>query len=223
MKALFRVPGEPSGRTAQYLVVAALAVLVAAYAACVFLTRSSWAGSSLQDRTSVTFLTQSSDGYPPSPDALAQADEILRKRVAALGLADAEIVVNNDEFTVAATGNNGGALRGIGDIGRLYLFPHGARRIADEKELRQNTDQQVQLLALQFQATRCNEQDVLVGHDDPNRPLVTCSADGTTVYLLDRSILGGDQVTGASALVDDRGDGRTVITGVFTGSSGRER
>ncbi len=36
-----------------------------------------------------------------------------------------------------------------------------AQRIADEKQLRQSTDQSIQLLALQFQATRCNEEDVL--------------------------------------------------------------
>ena len=53
-----------------------------------------------------------------------------------------------------------------------------AQRIADEKELRQSSDQQIQILALQFQATRCGEDDVLAGNDDPNLPLVTCSQDG---------------------------------------------
>ena len=50
-----------------------------------------------------------------------------------------------------------------------------SERIADEKQLRQSTDQQIQILALQFQATRCNDDDVLAGNDDPNLPLVTCS------------------------------------------------
>ena len=53
-----------------------------------------------------------------------------------------------------------------------------AQRIADEKELRQSSDQQIQILALQFQATRCGEDDVLAGNDDPNLPLITCSQDG---------------------------------------------
>ena len=43
------------------------------------------------------------------------------------------------------------------------------------RQLRQSTDQQIQFLALQFQATRCNDEDVLAGNDDPNLPLVTCS------------------------------------------------
>ena len=50
-----------------------------------------------------------------------------------------------------------------------------ASRIADEKQLRQSADQQIQILALQFQATRCNQEDVLAGNYAPKLPLVTCS------------------------------------------------
>jgi protein-export membrane protein SecD len=73
-----------------------------------------------------------------------------------------------------------------------------AKLIADEKALRQSTVQTIQALAMQFQATRCDEDDVLAGHDDPNLPLITCSTDGQTVYLLDRSILGGADVQDAT-------------------------
>lgn len=82
-----------------------------------------------------------------------------------------------------------------------------AQRIADEKQLRQSTDQSIQLLALQFQATRCNEEDVLAGNDDPNLPLVTCSVDHNTVYLLDKSIMSGEEIkTAGSGLDPQRGD-----------------
>ena len=73
-----------------------------------------------------------------------------------------------------------------------------AQRIADEKQLRQSADQQIQILALQFQATRCDEDDVLAGNDDPNLPLVTCSQDGKQVYLLDKSIISGEQIENAT-------------------------
>jgi preprotein translocase subunit SecD len=79
-----------------------------------------------------------------------------------------------------------------------------AQRIADEKELRQSTDQQIQILALQFQATRCGEDDVLAGNDDPNLPLVTCSQDGKEVYLLDKSIISGEQIKTASSGLDQQ-------------------
>ncbi|MGE2721695.1 protein translocase subunit SecD [Mycolicibacterium celeriflavum] len=78
------------------------------------------------------------------------------------------------------------------------------QRIADEKQLRQSTDQQIQILALQFQATRCQEDDVLAGNDDPNLPLITCSADGSEVYLLDKSIINGEQIQDATSGLDQQ-------------------
>ncbi|MGV0717902.1 protein translocase subunit SecD [Mycolicibacterium sp. XJ662] len=81
------------------------------------------------------------------------------------------------------------------------------QRIADEKQLRQSNDQQIQILALQFQATRCDEDDVLAGHDDPNLPLITCSTDGDEVYLLAPSIINGEQIeTADSGLDQQRGE-----------------
>lgn len=79
-----------------------------------------------------------------------------------------------------------------------------AQRISDEKALRQSDDQQIQLLALQFQATRCNDEDVLAGNDDPNLPLVTCSQDHQQVYLLDKSIISGEQIESASSGLDQQ-------------------
>ena len=76
------------------------------------------------------------------------------------------------------------------------------KRIADEKLLRQSTDQQVQVVALQFQATRCGEDDVLAGNDDPNLPLITCTQDGNEVYLLDKSIISGEEIQSAGSGLD---------------------
>ena len=82
--------------------------------------------------------------------------------------------------------------------------PDLAQRISDEKALRQSADQQIQLLALQFEATRCNDEDVLAGNDDPNLPLVTCSQDHKEVYLLDKSIISGEQIDSASSGLDQQ-------------------
>ena len=70
--------------------------------------------------------------------------------------------------------------------------------------MRQSTDQQIQILALQFQATRCDEDDVLAGNDDPNLPLITCSNDGTQVYLLDKSIISGEGIEDATSGLDQQ-------------------
>ena len=74
-----------------------------------------------------------------------------------------------------------------------------AQRIADQKKWRQSSEGQIQYLALQIQATQCNEDDILAGNDDPNLPLVTCSTDHKQVYLLDKSIISGEQIKNASS------------------------
>lgn len=93
-----------------------------------------------------------------------------------------------------------------------------AQRISDEKALRQSTDQQIQLLALQFQATRCGDEDVLAGNDDPNLPLVTCSQDHKTVYLLDKSIINGEQIANATSGLDSQ-RGEYVVDLEFKGDA----
>jgi preprotein translocase subunit SecD len=95
-----------------------------------------------------------------------------------------------------------------------------AQRIADEKQLRQSAEQQIQILALQFQATRCNEEDVLAGNDDPNLPLVTCSQDGKQVYLLDKAIIKGEQIKNADSGLDQQ-RGEYVVTLEFNDQASR--
>ena len=95
-----------------------------------------------------------------------------------------------------------------------------AQRIADEKQLRQSADQQIQILALQFQATRCNDEDVLAGNDDPNLPLVTCSQDHKEVYLLDKSIISGEQIKNADSGLDQQ-RGEYVVTVEFNDEASR--
>ena len=79
-----------------------------------------------------------------------------------------------------------------------------AARIKFEKELRQSTNQNLLLLAVQYMAGRCDQEDVLAGNDDPNLPLVTCSQDHKYVYLLDKSIISGDQIKNASSGFDQQ-------------------
>jgi preprotein translocase subunit SecD len=95
-----------------------------------------------------------------------------------------------------------------------------AQRIADEKQLRQSANQQIQILALQFQATRCNDEDVLAGNDDPNLPLVTCSQDGKQVYLLDKAIIKGEQIKNADSGLDQQ-RGEYVVTVEFNDEASR--
>ena len=85
-----------------------------------------------------------------------------------------------------------------------------ADRIADEKTWRQSTRQGIQFLALQFEATRCDKEDILAGNDDPTLPLVTCSTDHKVAYLLAPSIISGDQIENATSSMNQRGIGYVV-------------
>jgi preprotein translocase subunit SecD len=93
-----------------------------------------------------------------------------------------------------------------------------AERIAFEKQRRQSTNQGMQILALAFMAERCNEKDLLAGNDDPNLPLVTCSTDHKTVYLLDKSIISGEQIENATSGFDQQG-ARYVVDLQFKGDA----
>jgi preprotein translocase subunit SecD len=85
-----------------------------------------------------------------------------------------------------------------------------AERIAKEREWRQSTNKGVQFLALQYQATRCFQEDILAGNDDPDLPLVTCDTQHKQAYLLAPSIISGDQIENASSGMDQRSGGYTV-------------
>ena len=85
-----------------------------------------------------------------------------------------------------------------------------AERIAQEKKWRQNTSQYIEMVALQFEATRCDKDDILAGNDDPALPLVTCSTDHKTAYLLAPSIISGDQIQDATSGMNQRGIGYVV-------------
>jgi preprotein translocase subunit SecD len=85
-----------------------------------------------------------------------------------------------------------------------------AERISQEKQWRQSTNTGLQFLALQFQASRCDKEDILAGNDDPKLPLVTCSTDHKTAYLLEASIISGDQIANATSGLDQRSGGYVV-------------
>ncbi|MGO9030236.1 protein translocase subunit SecD [Mycobacterium sp.] len=85
-----------------------------------------------------------------------------------------------------------------------------AERIAKQREWRQSTNKGVQFLALQYEATQCNQEDILAGNDDPDLPLVTCDKDHKEAFLLAPSIISGDQIENASSGLDQHSGGYVV-------------
>lgn len=86
---------------------------------------------------------------------------------------------------------------GSAAVSEVTAPPADTARVAAEKRLRQNDDRVIQELALQIQARRCDNDDALAGNDDPDLPLVTCSEDHLTAYILAPAIFTGAQVTDA--------------------------
>jgi preprotein translocase subunit SecD len=74
--------------------------------------------------------------------------------------------------------------------------PDVAAEIAKARELRQSTDPQQQLRALQ--QLDCSAPDPLRGNADPALPLVTCNQDGTFKYILEPAFMSGEQIANAS-------------------------
>ncbi|MCA2208428.1 protein translocase subunit SecD [Nocardia rosealba] len=72
-----------------------------------------------------------------------------------------------------------------------------AKEIADAKALRQSTDQNMQQVAVM--SMDCAKPDPLAGNDDPALPLVTCSQDGTEVFLLGPSRIDGQEIADATS------------------------
>ncbi|TLH56910.1 hypothetical protein C1S80_22905 [Mycolicibacterium aubagnense] len=217
----------------RWLVALVLAVLVLSYGATVFVTRDIWRPGEPRPVVQASFEIQPPPGTTPTPDALAQTRTVVESRIGHLGGHDVAVGLDGSTLKVTATDVTEAQLRGVTAIGRLYIRPvihaipansEGAsaprtppvadsQRIADEKALRQSAQPQIQLLALQFQATRCAQPDLLADHDDPNLPLVTCSDDHKQVYLLDKSIISGDQIKDASARQGgQRGDYVVFVT-----------
>lgn len=209
----------PSG-VPRWLVALVLTVLILSYGATVFVTRDIWRAGKPRPVVHASVEIQAPPGT--APDALAQTRKVVESRIGHLGGHDVAVGLDGNTLKVSATDVTEAQLRGVTAVGRLYIRPvihtipaqpdptypaqtpatpqrADSQRIADEKALRQSTQPQIQVLSLQFQATRCGQPDALADHDDPTLPLVTCSDDGKQVYLLDESIISGDQIKDASA------------------------
>ncbi len=229
-----RWPSQPVAAQSgvpRWLVALVLAVLILSYGATVFVTKDIWRAGEPRPAVQASFEIQAPPGT--TPDALAQTRKVVESRIGHLGGHDVAVGLDGNILKVTATDVTEAQLRGVTAVGRLYIRPvihtiaatpdgtpaprtpqvADSQRIADEKALRQSPQPQIQLLALQFQATRCDRPDLLADHDDPNLPLVTCSDDHKQVYLLDKSIISGDQIKAASARPGgQRGDYVVFVT-----------
>jgi preprotein translocase subunit SecD len=240
----YPAPPPSARRQLARYTLAFLTVVAAAALVILLISPDKPVGSAIdrQGGTRVTLTAHNFDGSPPTSDALSEAQRVIRSRVSGLGVARPQIDAADDTLTVTVPGNHPEQMRNLGQTGRLYIRPviatlpvkpglGGAprqpkipqdldQRIAQEKKLRQNTNRAVQLLGLQFQATRCDKPDILADNDDPDLPLVTCSTDHKFAYVLAPSIISGKQIQDASSSVNQQ-SGNYVVNVQFSSAATR--
>ncbi|NEW40554.1 protein translocase subunit SecD [Nocardia cyriacigeorgica] len=92
------------------------------------------------------------------------------------------------------------------------------QEITAAKAIRQSDDPATQQAAMA--SMDCSKPDPLAGNDDPTKPLVTCSTDGTEVYLLGPSRIDGQEIKDATSGLNQQ-QARHEVTLEFK-SSGSE-
>ena len=184
-------------------------------------------GIDLQGGTRVTLSARTPDGSAPSKDSLNQARQIIERRVNGIGVSGTEVILDGNNIVITVPGEQGDQAKKLGQTAKLGLRkvvdsqqatappvapPPGtadeqsAQLIQQAKAARQDpalvtgsgdstapasTSQQA------LGAFTCSTQDPLQGNDDPNLPLLACSQDGATKYLLGPVFLQGTEIDNA--------------------------
>ncbi|HEY9313501.1 protein translocase subunit SecD [Williamsia sp.] len=179
-------------------------------------------GIDLQGGTRVTLTARTPDGSSPSRDQLDKAKQIIENRVNGLGVSGSEVVVTGDNLVITVPGDDGQQARTLGQTALLYVRPVASVQaatpqpntapppenqssedaIAEAKKLRQApADADTAALVAYMPQMNCDPAvpDPLQGNDDPGQYLVTCSEDGSQVYLLEPQILKGSDIDSAEA------------------------
>ncbi|MEV0696696.1 protein translocase subunit SecD [Saccharopolyspora sp. NPDC050389] len=217
----------PAGqiRPGRYLAIFAL-IVVGLYA-LVFFTGDGKPtpklGIDLQGGTRVTLTARTPDGQPPTNEALNQARQIIETRVNGMGISGSEVTRDGNNLVITVPGEGGEEAKQLGQTAELNFRkvvtavpaaqppagttpqvaqqqgPGDQRKAIDEaKALRQSTDQNVQMQALQ--SLNCAADDPLRGNDDPKLPLVTCDREGQQKYLLEPVFLPGKEIANSQAV-----------------------
>jgi preprotein translocase subunit SecD len=179
-------------------------------------------GIDLQGGTRVTLTARTPDGSAPSRDQLDKAKQIIEQRVNGLGVSGSEVIIDGDNLVITVPGDDGKQARTLGQTALLYVRPVATAQpatlqpnappapegqtpeqaIAEAKKFRQAPkDANVDALTAYMAQMNCDPSspDPLQGNDDPDQYLVTCSEDGTQVYLLEPQIIKGSDIAEAEA------------------------
>ncbi|HJQ45538.1 MAG TPA: protein translocase subunit SecD [Amycolatopsis sp.] len=185
-------------------------------------------GIDLQGGTRVTLTARTPDGSAPSKDSLNQARQIIERRVNGIGVSGTEVILDGSNIVITVPGAQGDEAKKLGQTAKLGIRKVLAsaqataaptvtapgsqtqtpEQIQAAKAARQNpalvTGSGDSLAAASTSqqavaAFTCSTQDPLQGNDDPNLPLLACSQDGATKYLLGPVFIQGTEIDSAAA------------------------
>ena len=213
---------------AKVAILLGLAVLLAGYVVAVVLTKDVWG-----QRAGTRFTFAVAEGT--SEEAAARAVTVVGKRLDGLGYRNSQVRAQDGTLVATVPGADVtvDAVRPAFTTAQLNIRPvirsvptqqllelsHGSPAkvppdLATAKILRQSTNPLIQVQALMERAANCAGEDPLAGHDDPALPLVTCSSDGKTVYLLAKTIIDGADISRATSYLNKE-TGNYVVNVAF--------
>jgi len=197
--------------------------------------KSSWSPElalDLQGGTQIVLSAETEDGAAPSPEQLDQAAAIIRQRVDASGVAEADITTEGgrnivvqipgvaDEQTRAriqssaqlefrpVLATTAGTNQYVGEDGNetAYPTPDDSLNATPTAEPTDASDLAwvTDRLAAEFQAYDCANPDNDPSNAPKDQPLIACDPSGQAKYLLGPTELTGDAITDASAGRDPR-------------------
>lgn len=227
------------------LVITALLFGVNALGVYVF-QKSAWVPElalDLQGGTQIILQAQTADGSDPSPEQLNQAVSIIRQRVDASGVGEADVTTEGGKNVVvqipgqaddatrqrieasaqlqlravlAVSGEVTGSVIGSDGTATPYPTPDPSLQATPSVSPTSGSDTNWITPALQaaFQAYNCSDPANDPARAPKDQPLITCDADGAAKYILGPVELDGESIADASAGLNTQ-NGQWVVNIVF--------
>jgi preprotein translocase subunit SecD len=189
-------------------------------------------GLDLRGGTSVTLTPRGTAGGKVTSAAIDQAVSIIRQRVNSLGVAESEVSAQgsgtNRQIVISVPGDTGDRIVNlVGQTAELRFRQALASGAGTAKTTATSATKSAATypagvnaaLDAQFAALDCTNPKNRQGGsvDAPNAPLVTCSRDGGTKYILAPAEVLGSQVSKAAAVLDQQGGSGWMVSLTFNG------
>lgn len=211
------------GRPARTLAILLIAVVVFGALAIFQGATSFKLGLDLRGGTSVTLQPRVSAGGKVTSAAIDQAVGIIRQRVNSLGVAESEVSAQgtgaNRQIVISVPGETGRRIvELVGQTAELRFRPVLAEGAANAGSLLSAADTQTAApktlpsgvtpaLNAAYSALDCSKAENRQGGggDTPSEAIVACNRDGTSKFILAPAEVLGDQVSKATAAIDQQG------------------